>query len=138
MTNEQIVELLHRTKTIWPKLHIDDFVRAEWNDALGRLEYGDVFQALTELRDVFEGDPPVIGQIRRAAMQVWTRRVADERAQRRALEDKSRDPELVSIKEMVDAFFARQNTTREAVFKRLGWDKIGGGGRGGPRSDGGG
>ena len=138
MDKDDAIKLLMRCKALWPKQSDDPLVVGKWCDAFHSIEYRDANVAVTEIRDSFEDDPPVIGQLRRAALQVWTRREAAERAQRRALEDQSRDPELVSIHEMVDAFFKRQNTTREAVFKRLGWDKIGNGGRGGPRSDGGG
>jgi hypothetical protein len=111
-----------RAKALWSKQPDDALVQAEWVDAFGRLEYRDVFEALTECRDAFD-DPPVIGQIRRVALRVADRREADERAQRRTLEDQSRDPELVSVKEMVSAFLERQGTSREEVYRKLGWDK---------------
>jgi CRISPR type IV-associated protein Csf3 len=100
-------------------------VQAEWCSALARVEYEDANEALTEIRNLGGEKPPTIGQLRVAALRVVERREADQRYKRRALEDKSprTEGELTPIREMVDAFFKRQGTTREAVEKKLGWKK---------------
>jgi len=114
-----------RAKALWSKQPDDPFVQAEWVDALASVEYRDANEALTALRDMGIDEPPPVGMIRLAALRVADRREATERYQRRALEDRSSRPEdeLISIRELMDRFFERQGTTREAVEKKLGWRK---------------
>jgi hypothetical protein len=106
---------------MWSKQPDDQFVIAEWCDALARVEMADATEALTAIRNMGGEDPPTIGQLRVAALRVADRREVEERRKRRALEDKSQRPEaeLTSVREMVDAFLKRQGTTREAVEKKL-------------------
>lgn len=94
-------------------------------EALSAVEYRDGYAALTEFRDLGNAEPPTIGQLKQAALRVADRREADGRYRHRALEDRSPRPdsELVSVREMVDEFFKRQGTTREAVEKKLGGKK---------------
>jgi hypothetical protein len=114
-----------QTKALWSKQADDELVASEWASMLARIEYEDAVEALTEIHKLGGDSPPTVGQLRLAALRVADRREADERYKRRALEDHSprTDSELTSIRQMVDEFFARQGTTREAVEKKLGEKK---------------
>jgi hypothetical protein len=74
-------------KAHWPRQLVDRLTGAAFTESLVRVEFRDAVQAVREFSDSGREEPPTVGMIYRAAMELAKRREEQERRTRKSIEE---------------------------------------------------
>ena len=88
MSEQETIEILSMVKAYWQCLLVDRMVVVAFTESLARVEFGDAAQAVRDFSETGREQPPTIGMIYRAAMELSERREEEARRTRRSIEER--------------------------------------------------